>query len=222
MRRSGLTLIELLVVLAIISILATLGMVNYQYSITRTKVAAAQNDMRVLALALESYALDNHAYPPSTGVGANVNPWGGLISPVSLRLIPLTTPISYITTKPNDPMRPGSAFWNDGTYDTYDYLDPKSVAEKGGCGLTSGAEWRVCSAGPDGYQMFGGRTANEREFGAKGVNYDATNGTRSTGDVVRVGPPSTIGGDPTDPTNPNRPGNLRIPNYLEQWRNPQG
>lgn len=216
-RRSGFTLIELLVVVAIISILAALATVNYMNAVTRAKVAAAHNDLRVLTTALESYAADNQGYPPANGVGEYAQGAAGLASPVSRRLIPLTTPISYISTTPSDPLRPGGSFWKDPIYDTFDYLDAGALLPRG-CGMTSGAEWRISCAGPDGQQGFGGRTIFETNFNEIGVDYDPTNGTRSVGDIVRVGPQSTKGGNPEDPANPNRPGNLRAPSYKEQWR----
>lgn len=212
---AGLTLIELLIVVSIIAILATIAVGNYAESATRAKVSAAHNNMRVLANSLEAYAADNNGYPPATGVGIHRRaPY--LTNPVSCRLIPLTTPISYVTASPKDPMLPGGSFWTMPDYDTFDYLDSHALMPRG-CGLTSGAEWRLASAGPDSDLAFGGRTVSETTFNARGVDYDPTNGTRSQGDIVRVGPPSTAGGDPADVNNPTRPGNLRTPRYTEQW-----
>ena len=214
--RSAMTLIELLVVVAIIAILASLAASNYMESMTRAKVSAAANDLRVLATALEAYAADYQHYPPANGVGPYYMGPAGLPSPVSLRLIPLTTPVGYITATPKDPLHPGGRFWTDPVYDTFDYLDAEALMPRG-CGMTSGAAWRVSCAGPDAVQGFGGRTIGEIYFNSLGVDYDPTNGTRSAGDIVRVGPLSAAGGAPDDPTNSHRPGNLRMPRYAEQW-----
>ncbi len=214
------TLIELLVVVAIISILSTLALNNFLESQTRAKVAACKNDMRVLVTGLEAYATDWHRYPSSHGVGPYYQP-AMLVAPISVRLIPLTTPVSYISRIPTDPF-PARADWGQNepsVYDTFDYLESAAVPDRGS-GLTSGAFYRLASAGPDLYQAYGGRTASVIDYDCneKGVDYDPTNGTRSTGDLVRVGPMDTENGDPRDPMNPNRPGILRAPVYLEQFR----
>jgi type II secretion system protein G len=57
------TLIELLIVVAIIAILAAIAVPNFLEAQVRAKVSRAQNDMRTLATAIESYQVDNNAYP---------------------------------------------------------------------------------------------------------------------------------------------------------------
>lgn len=57
------TLIELLVVVAIISILASIAVPNFQEAQTRAKVSAVKNNMRVAATTLEIYAIDYNKYP---------------------------------------------------------------------------------------------------------------------------------------------------------------
>ncbi|MCX7626508.1 MAG: prepilin-type N-terminal cleavage/methylation domain-containing protein [Candidatus Sumerlaeaceae bacterium] len=219
-KRRAFTLIELLIVIAIISILSAIALNNYLESQTRAKVAACKNDMRVLVTGLEAYATDWHKYPSSHGVGIYHNP-SQLISPISVRLIPLTTPVVYISRIPRDsfPAKEGWGLPSADLYDTFDYLDAAAVSHRGS-GLTSGAFYRLSSAGPDLYQAFGGRTVSvsDYECNEKGVDYDPTNGTRSVGDIVRVGPMDTEHGDPRDQSNPNRPGILRAPAYLEQFR----
>jgi prepilin-type N-terminal cleavage/methylation domain-containing protein len=212
----GFTLVELLAVVAILAILATVSTSNYLEAQTRSKVAAANNNLRVLAVALESYATDAGHYPPASGVGAFAFPLAPYAEPVSVRLIPLTTPVEYISAVPKDLFRPLQAWGVDAlsAYDTYDYVD---AAQDRSCGLTSGGAWRIASAGPDLYLAYGGRTAQDPDCNARGVDYDSTNGTTSNGDVVRVGPASQVGVNPTDRANPDRPGVLRVPQYLEQW-----
>ncbi len=129
--------------------------------------------------------------------------------------------MSYIGRIPPDPF-PARDAWlyiQTGLYDTFDYLEADAVPPRG-AGLTSGGFYRLASAGPDLDQTFGGRTASvaDYECNERGVDYDPTNGTRSVGDIVRVGPLDTRWGDPTSILNPNRPGILRVPVYLEQFR----
>lgn len=58
------TLIELLIVVAIIAILAAIAVPNFLAAQTRAKVAKVENDLRTLAVGLESYFVDNNQYPP--------------------------------------------------------------------------------------------------------------------------------------------------------------
>jgi prepilin-type N-terminal cleavage/methylation domain-containing protein len=217
------TLIELLVVVAIIAILAALAIPNFIEASVRAKVARVKNDTRVLQLALEAYSIDFQSYPPATGVGMYKGFGGGrLAAPVSVRLYPLTTPLSYVSSVFKDAFTIHRSIGGGETsdiYDTFDYVDARSLPEYG-CGLTSGGEWRLVSPGPDGIMAYGGCALTQYthpEANIYGVDYDPTNGTVSIGDLVRVGPYSTVGGDPLDPNNPNRPGIVRVPTYVEQF-----
>ena len=220
---SAFTLIEMLVVVVVISLLTAIAVPNFLAAHIRAKVSLVENDMRVVAMALESYAVDHNQYPPATGVGVykGAGPaW--FATPVSLRLIPLTTPIGYISSVPQEAFAPYRAIGQEDLtiYDTFDYVDARSVPVYG-CGLTSGGEWRLASAGPDGVLAFGGCALTQLIHPAAniyGVDYDPTNGIVSAGDLVRVGPPSTFDGNPLDFSNPNRPGIVRAPGYLEQFR----
>jgi hypothetical protein len=121
---------------------------------------------------------------------------------VSSRFLWITTPIAYITSVFRDPFIPASVGWAlapDGSnllefYDTYDYVDARSVTPEGmlggdrGASITSGAQWRLVSAGPDRINAFGGSHTNAPLLTRqRGVDYDPTNGTLSEGDIVRVG-----------------------------------
>jgi general secretion pathway protein G len=61
--RSGFTLLELLVVIAIIATLAAVVAPSIFRNVGDAKVSAAHSQIDVLVLALNSYRLDNDAYP---------------------------------------------------------------------------------------------------------------------------------------------------------------
>jgi type II secretion system protein G len=218
--RRAFTLIELLVVVAIIALLAAIALPNFLEAQTRARVARVRADLRTLITGLEIYRTDFNRYPPASGVGIYAAPI--FSNPVHQRLIPLTTPISYLSSLPPDPYPPTHMF--DGSdadlplYTGYDYVDADNRFNVGS-GLTSGGAWRLCSAGPDRGMAYGGAIAGNNPNNPPGVDYDPTNGTLSAGDLVRVGATApTPGGAPDDLNNPFRPGILRTPYYREQWQ----
>jgi prepilin-type N-terminal cleavage/methylation domain-containing protein len=215
--KTGFTLIELLIVIGIISILSLIALPNFLLAQTRAKVAACKSDQRTLANSIEVYYVDFNHYPPASGVGPYAS--SPFTNPVHQRFIPITSPVAYMTSIPQDrfPPKEGWAVPDPAPFDTYDYVDADAVPTRGS-GLTSGGAYRISSAGPDLYQAYGGRPVENPDANEVGVDYDATNGVISVGDIVRVGPLHTRYGDPQDPSNPNRPGILRAPNYKEQWR----
>ncbi|MGI8908805.1 MAG: type II secretion system protein [Candidatus Sumerlaeaceae bacterium] len=220
MNRRAFTLIELLIVVGIIAILASIAAVNYSHATARSRVATVKNDFRLLAGAVEVYRVDNNAVPPAAGVGIHYNEFGPFTDPVGKRLIPLTTPLAYLSSIPRDPFPPTSEQLESGVldlYDTYDYVNAGAEPERGS-GITSGAEWRIVSAGPDRFMAYGGRPVQDREVNARGVDYDPTNGTFSNGDLVVVGELCTKFGDPLSPSYVQRPGIVRVPAYVEQWQ----
>lgn len=93
---------------------------------------------------------------------------------------------------------PAPAGTGDG-YDTYDYVDARSFLPGGslearfggsrtdGAARSSGAQWHIVSAGPDQVNSFGGGTTAAATRRNWGMDYDPTNGTISTGDIVRFG-----------------------------------
>ncbi|MBX7246310.1 MAG: type II secretion system protein GspG [Candidatus Sumerlaeaceae bacterium] len=214
---AGFTLIELLVAVAIIAILAAMAVPHFLEAQTRSKVSAAKSDMRVVAGALESYFVDNNHYPPPSGVGIHFQ--DPFAQPIAKRLIPLTTPVAYVSSIFPDKFRAKGGWMFEEQpllFDTYDYVTPNAIPGEGS-GESSGAAWRIASAGPDLYQAYGGRLVTDTECNARGVDYDPTNGSVSTGDIVRVGPVDTRFPSATDITNPKRPGIVRAPAYKEQW-----
>lgn len=65
--KKGFTLVELLVVLAIISIIATLGLGGYISSQVRGRDAQRKSDLRQISEALELYFSDHNRYPYASG-----------------------------------------------------------------------------------------------------------------------------------------------------------
>ena len=195
-RAGGFTLIELLVVVAIISILAAIALPNFLMAQIRAKVSRAAADMRTIAVGLESYALDYNYYPPSRLNGHNLD------DPLSSRTFRLTTPIAYITTLPKD-IFPPMRGWNGKkdnarlqlpSFDTYDYFDARSDWDEDmktgeGVDSTRGCQWRLASSGPDLWASFGIVWGPQRWWEDRdGLDYDATNGVVSDGDIVFLGP----------------------------------
>lgn len=154
MRQSGFTLIELLIVVAIIAILAAIAVPNFLEAQVRSKVSRVRSDHRSLATAIESYYVDNNAYPAgdtsggATAFGCNKIPGASnaiLSVPVfrvkqnlTDNLMTLTTPVAYITSIFSDPFA--------------DTRGASFMYALGGDGITAaaGSAWMVWSFGPDG------------------------------------------------------------------------
>lgn len=182
----GFTLIELLIVVAIIALLAAIAIPNFLEAQVRAKVAHAKEEMHSLNIALETYAVDHGVYPPWLFDG------GGWL-PNLERLIPLTTPTSYISNVPTDPFQEGEDVTGYGFDGGYDYIQADTFGPAA-CAypefhpeVTSPSyrwKWRVVSFGPDlrfNIDLGGGAGAPEPD-------YDATNGTISIGNLWRYGP----------------------------------
>lgn len=220
MKKSGFTLIELLIVVAIIAILAAIAVPNFLEAQTRAKVSRTTADMRTLATGLELYRVDHNkpmtcrtGWPgqPLTGPSL-VNSAATGVGWVSYRFRRLTTPIAYITTVfPDVFVKSGVTKDINGNpsinYDSFDYFeeffDDRSTNKSWrGAALTSGASWRVVSCGPDNIQGQGGSYVGNA-INKFGMDYDATNGTVSRGDIVRISsgagaknPASLVGPNP--------------------------
>ena len=191
------TLIELLIVVAIIAILAAIAVPNFLEAQVRAKVARAKTDMRTMAVALEQYHVDNNKFPD-----------------IFMRLRVITTPVQYITSVPRDVFRlhqtTGGGFQRQRFYrygampldgpsryiiasngpDTD--IDTYSSSNPGGGSDNDDTD----NFDPDnqalrlypGYspELFtdGGAVVNETRF--RYIEYDATNGTISDGDLFRM------------------------------------
>jgi general secretion pathway protein G len=64
-KSGGFTLMELVVVIAIIAILASIAVGNYQHSIWRAREAVLRNDLFTLRSSIDQYTLDKQKAPQS-------------------------------------------------------------------------------------------------------------------------------------------------------------
>lgn len=190
-RRRGFTLIELLIVVAIIAILAAIAVPNFLEAQTRAKIARVRADVRSVATALESYRVDTNKYPPAAEYPYPAlvpNGWHGQYS----ARVPswLSTPISYMTSLPNDVFYPdqfsgSQKHWNRYIYFNYvEYVEhfPSSTSYKNLNTRTGG--YLFYSYGPD-------KSDNQASSAKPGYNntfslYDASNGTLSWGNIIRT------------------------------------
>jgi type II secretion system protein G len=172
------TLVELLVVVGIIAILAAIAIPNFLEAQTRAKVARAKNDLRVIAMALESFHTDNHRYPEIIPPPELIDSGGALL------LQPLTTPVAYLRSLPADPflppLHPEPLMPPAGrkTYRYTSYPVPPDLAKV----------WSLASNGPDllnnTLSVYEGYSASV--FAGPITLYDPTNGTISRGDIFRA------------------------------------
>ena len=182
-KNKGFTLIELLIVVAIIAILAAIAIPNFLEAQTRSKVSRARTDMRTLSTALESYAVDYHHYPPVL----NYN--GIYVTPPSL-----TTPIAFLTSVLYDPF---GTHMPDEPSRRYNYNNVKQLVENNTPSwppndLLRYGDWRFVSLGP------------KKEL-TPWMPYDSTNGTISSGSIIRTqrSPEGRVMFTFWDPANPN-------------------
>ncbi len=63
----GFTLVELLIVIAIIGILTTIGVTNFQSARMRARDTKRKSDLVTIAKSLEAYANDHKLFPTSSG-----------------------------------------------------------------------------------------------------------------------------------------------------------
>ena len=188
--RRGFTLIELLIVVAIIAILAAIAIPNFLDAQIRSKVARSKADMRTLATAIEAYAAEYNKYPID-GSGSGDGPFWYVPNAI-------TTPISFISsTKLVDPFRtveafnlsldPDSTGWTVNDYRRYRYRNFPYTYPQAYAGVydTIYGAWELMGNGPDrSAGPFIYRTISGR-FMELTFPYDPTNGTVSTGNLIR-------------------------------------
>ncbi|MEQ8819492.1 MAG: prepilin-type N-terminal cleavage/methylation domain-containing protein [Sumerlaeia bacterium] len=191
------TLIELLIVVAIIAILAAIAVPNFLEAQVRAKVSRVKSDIRSIATAVESYAVDNNNKYP---FDIDSRGWPWYMTDV------ISTPIAYLTSGSilEDPFRVGGT----GTASTdarrFRYINYMSTVTPGWppspypgpftastrpawaptinqAQFETATEnfglYKLSSAGPD-------QSANT-SFLLTELIYDPTNGTVSGGDVIR-------------------------------------
>ncbi|MFH1739654.1 MAG: prepilin-type N-terminal cleavage/methylation domain-containing protein [bacterium] len=204
------TLIELLIVVAIIGILAAIAVPNFLNARARATISRSYADIRSLQTAIESFRLDKNVmlvdfYDDDTaigqqrivekfhGVGGTHNQRGGTTG----ILTPLTTPIAYIGSIPQDPFAVKMNRFNDFTSTliaadqlppiSYLYFDNDPQIEGTECGalvfcdidylsipsLKEG-EYVLVAYGPD------SRRNNPPGYG---YPYASSNGLKSLGDI---------------------------------------
>lgn len=96
-KQSGFTFMEIMVVIVIIAILAVMIVPNILKRVDQARVAKAENDIRSLETALDTYKLDNGEYP-STEQGL-----GALLQKPTTSPIPSGWNGPYVKQLPKDP-----------------------------------------------------------------------------------------------------------------------
>jgi len=127
-RAGGFTLIELLIVIALISILATMGVVQYRNSVQSAKEATLRTDLFRMRDAIDQYYADKAKYPASLDA---------LVSDGYMRQIPrdpITQSADTWQTVPAEP-EPGNTSTDPGIYNI------KSGAQGTGLDGTSYSDW---------------------------------------------------------------------------------
>jgi prepilin-type N-terminal cleavage/methylation domain-containing protein len=184
--RKAFTLIELLIVVAIIAILAAIAVPNFLEAQMRSKVARVKTDMRTMATAIETYAVDYNNPPPGQDDWWAQYPDFPTANGKALSL--LTTPVAYLTSLPTDPFfsMVGVDFRGRQSY-TYMRFDESDVGEyRAAFGL--GYRWGLQTKGPSmqpAYMSYGMDDIVARPEGILCI-YDATNGTKSSGVIIRT------------------------------------
>ncbi len=194
------TLIELLIVVAIIAILAAIAVPNFLEAQVRAKISRAVSDMRALQTSLETYHIDTNDYPYVTSYYPDpfAVPSGPFQSKVG-GAAGLTSPISYIAAVPQDAFggsRDTADLYrtlapDDYFYATKKYFDSRNFKWEVRPGNNGPKQLYVLqSKGPDkawARNAPQGPGTDELDEPYKWA-YDATNGTLSSGNIIKSGP----------------------------------
>jgi len=185
--KKGFTLIELLIVVAIIAILAAIAVPNFLEAQVRAKVSRVKSDMRTIAVAIESYAVDWNRGPIGFNEGSEIfGLWNELTRHYAYNRF--TTPVAYITSVPRDPFSVNVNVYNitSGAYkgsslDHYEYQHCEVLARMRQF-YGKGYVWYLRSVGPD--RVVGAPMIHDMVVNKNPANvYDPTNGTVSYGEI---------------------------------------
>ena len=186
MKKHGFTLIELLIVVAIIAILAAIAVPNFLEAQTRSKVARVYSDMRTITVGIECYTVDNGKPPSGWAAGYGLGLWDWVPGHAS-NFGPyrqLTTPVAYLTSIPDDPF---ALFAKGNTYSTDIsthfgwYYHWEGVPQA----ASNGYLWHLRTVGPS-HKYWGVWPEDIIAAGSSDYIYDATNGTKSPGWIIRT------------------------------------
>ena len=185
------TLIELLIVVAIIAILAAVAVPNFLEAQVRAKISRVKSDMRSIAVGCESYFTDHNTYPTEH------EHYHVFIQYITQ----LSTPVAYMASldliDPFTPKRAGWATNLDDFRNTYNYQTYHGIWGQNCVTPYNVKGWVAVSWGPDmeankdgfhsgGWIPYYWNFLKDREYACNMI-YDATNGTRSGGSLIRCG-----------------------------------